>query len=234
MKCVYMQGTRSPQWSGELHVTTTALDNDNNNGRPDRKRALIHRCATLEYRTNCQTRYFCKHAPMSRPKIRQKTKKMYAGLLQKYCVLQGNLIARKFRFEFFGLTFCIGGLHIIIGFEVKGLRRLRMHSEHERYYGLGMDALVTARTRNTNVIMVWAWILWLSDALGTRTSLWFGHGCSGYRMQSERERLSGLGMDALVSVCTRNTRYYGLGMDALVSVCIRNTNVIMVWAWMLW
>ena len=44
----------------------------------------------------------------------------------------------------------------------------------------------------------------------------------------------GLGMDALVSVCSRNTRYYGLGMDALVSVCSRNTNVIMVWAWMLW
>ena len=25
-----------------------------------------------------------------------------------------------------------------------------------------------------------------------------------------------------------------LGMDALVSVCSRNTNVIMVWAWMHW
>ena len=29
-------------------------------------------------------------------------------------------------------------------------------------------------------------------------------------------------------------RYDGLGMDALVSVCSWNMNVIMVWAWMLW
>ena len=26
--------------------------------------------------------------------------------------------------------------------------------------------------------------------------------------------------------------YYGLGMDALVTICSRNTNVILVWAWM--
>ena len=91
-----------------------------------------------------------------------------------------------------------------------------MQPEHERYYGLGMDALVIGCTRNTHVIMVWAWMLWLSDAVGTRTSFWFGHGCFGERMHSEHER------------------YYGLGMDALVSVCIRNTSVIMVWAWMLW
>ena len=31
--------------------------------------------------------------------------------------------------------------------------------EHERYYGLGMDALVTVCSRNTNVIMAWAWML---------------------------------------------------------------------------
>ena len=54
----------------------------------------------------------------------------------------------------------------------------RMHLEHERYYGLGMGYLVGTRlehernyglgmgslvrvcTWNTNVIMVWAWILW--------------------------------------------------------------------------
>ena len=28
--------------------------------------------------------------------------------------------------------------------------------------------------------------------------------------------------------------YDGLGMDEMVSVCSRNTNVIMVWAWMHW
>ena len=51
----------------------------------------------------------------------------------------------------------------------------------------------------------------------------------------KHERYSGLGMDALVSACSRNTNvnYYGLGMDALVSACSGNTNVIMVWAWML-
>ena len=42
------------------------------------------------------------------------------------------------------------------------------------------------------------------------TGAWFRHGCFGQRMLSEQER------------------YYGLGMDALVSVCSRNTNVIMV------
>ena len=46
--------------------------------------------------------------------------------------------------------------------------------------------------------------------------LCFEHGCSGNRMLSKRER------------------YYGLGMDAVVSVCSRNTNVIMFWAWMPW
>ena len=129
----------------------------------------------------------------------------------------------------------------------------RMLSEHVHYYGLRMDALVSVCSRNTNVIMVCAWMLWSAYALGTRTLLWFEHGC-------------------LVSVCSRNTnvimvcawmlwsayalgtrmlfwfthgcfgqrmlseheRYYGLSMDALVSVCSRNTHVIMVWAWMLW
>ena len=44
----------------------------------------------------------------------------------------------------------------------------RMHSEHECYHVFGMDALVIAPTRNTNVIMAWACMLWLS--YGTRTS----------------------------------------------------------------
>ena len=102
--------------------------------------------------------------------------------------------------------------------------------------------------------MVWAWMLWSSYALGTRTGLWFGHGCSGQRMLWAHERDYGFSMDALVIVCSGNTngimvwawmlwssymfseheRDYCLGMDALVSVCSRNTNEIMVWAWMLW
>ena len=38
--------------------------------------------------------------------------------------------------------------------------RERMHLEHERDYGLGMDSLVSVCTWNTNVIMVLAWVLW--------------------------------------------------------------------------
>ena len=72
-------------------------------------------------------------------------------------------------------------------------------------------------------------MLWLSDALGTRTLLWFGHECSGYRMLWEHERYYGLGMDALVIGCTENATFIMLlGMDALVLGCIRNTNVIVV------
>ena len=88
--------------------------------------------------------------------------------------------------------------------------------QHERNYGLGMNALVTVCSRNMNGIMVWAWMLWSAYALPTRTELWFGHGCSGHRMQSEHER------------------NYGLGMEARVSVCSSNTNGIIVGAWMLW
>ena len=92
----------------------------------------------------------------------------------------------------------------------------RMLLEHERNYDLGMDALVTVCSWNTNGIMVWARMLWLAYALGTRTELWFGHGCSGHRMLLEHER------------------NYDLGTDALVTVCSWNTNGIMIWAWMLW
>ena len=35
-----------------------------------------------------------------------------------------------------------------------------MLSKRERYYGLGMDALVTVCSRNTSVILVWAWMYW--------------------------------------------------------------------------
>ena len=91
-----------------------------------------------------------------------------------------------------------------------------MLSEHKRNYDLGMDALVTVCSSNTNGIMVWAWMLWSSYALPTRTEVWFGHGCSGHCMLFQHERK------------------YGLGMDALVSVCSSNTNGSMVWAWMLW
>ena len=61
-----------------------------------------------------------------------------------------------------------------------------------------------------------ALMLWEPYALGTRTELWFGHGCFGNRMLLEHER------------------NYDLGMDALGTVCFWNTNGIMIWAWMFW
>ena len=45
--------------------------------------------------------------------------------------------------------------------------------EHERDSALGVGSVVTSET------MLWAWMLWLSDALGTRTRFWLGHGRCG-------------------------------------------------------
>ena len=110
-----------------------------------------------------------------------------------------------------------------------GFSGKRMHLEHERNYGLGMDALVIDCSWNTNGIMVWAWMLWSPYALGTRTELWFGHGCSGHRMLLWfGHACSGHRM------LVERERNYGLGMDALVIDCTWNTNVIMLWAWILW
>ena len=92
----------------------------------------------------------------------------------------------------------------------------RMLSKHERNYGFGMDALVTVCSRNTNVFMVWAWTHWLPYALETRKLLGFRHECSGHRMLSKHERDSGLGMNAVVTICSRHA------------------NVFMIWAGMHW
>ena len=95
----------------------------------------------------------------------------------------------------------------------------RVLLDHERYYDLSMDALLTVRSwttnvimvwawmQNTNVIMVWAWMPGLPYALEPRTLLWFGHACDASRVLLDRER------------------YYGLGMDAVVTVCFWTTNV---------
>ena len=92
--------------------------------------------------------------------------------------------------------------------------------EHEHYFGLGMHALVIgcSQTRTlfwfghrcfghqtqlkTSVMMVWAWLVWSSDAVKEKRSYglgmdalvircsrkrifpWFGHGCPVHRMQS--------------------------------------------------
>ena len=86
------------------------------------------------------------------------------------------------------------------------------------WFGHGCSSIIVC-SRNTNVIMVWEWLHYLSYALlsyasehehycglgmgarlcalGTRTLLWCGHGCTCSRMLSEHERDYGLGMDAL-------------------------------------
>ena len=61
----------------------------------------------------------------------------------------------------------------------------RMLLEQERYYGLGTDALVIVCSWYTKDIMVWACMLGKPHAFGTRTLLWFGHGCAGNRMHSK-------------------------------------------------
>ena len=110
-----------------------------------------------------------------------------------------------------------------------------MPLEHERNYGLGLEALVTVCSWNTNGILVWTWMLWSPCALGTRAEIWFGHGCSGHCMLLEHEQNRGLGMNALVTVCfLAHERNRGLGMNALVTICSWNTKRNMVWAWMLW
>ena len=110
-----------------------------------------------------------------------------------------------------------------------------MLSEHERYYGLGMDALVIVCSWSTNVNMVWAWMLWSSYALGTRALSWLGHGCSAGSSYAPRTRtLSWFGHGCSGHrMLLEHERDHGLGMDALVIVCSRSTNVNMVWARML-
>ena len=76
-------------------------------------------------------------------------------------------------------------------------------------------SLLGTRTA-ANGIMVWAWMLWSPCTLRARTELWFGHGCSGHRMLLESERNCGLGMDALVAICSWKA------------------SGTVVWAWMLW
>ena len=117
--------------------------------------------------------------------------------------------------------------------------------EHEGYYGLGMDALVTVRSCNRMLSWLWAWMLWSPYVLGTRRILWFGHrrmllehecchgcghGCPDHHMLLEHEGYHGLGMDALVTVCSWSMNFVIVWAWML---CSWRANIIMVWAWML-
>ncbi len=88
--------------------------------------------------------------------------------------------------------------------------------EHEWNYGLGVAAVVTVCSWNTDGSMVWAWMLWSASDLETRAALWFRHGRGGDRMLLEYERNCGLGVAAEVTVRSWNTKG------------------IMVWAWLRW
>ena len=118
--------------------------------------------------------------------------------------------------------------------------------EHARYCGLGMDAIVIVCSRNTNIIMVWAWMLWLSFALGTRTLLWFGHGCAIVCSRSTNVFMVwAWSHNSWYAFGTRTFLCFGRGcaivsmlseppmpLFIVCSVCSRNTNVILVWEWM--
>ena len=95
-------------------------DNDsNNNARPERKRAPTHRCATVEQRIHCETQYFLS-ARTYQPSQNDTSKKQgnLRVPLQKYCVLQGILIGRNFRFQgFLEEELYAGGLYCRSGSE---------------------------------------------------------------------------------------------------------------------
>ena len=98
-------------------------------------------------------------------------------------------------------------------------------------YASGMDGLVTVCSRNTNVILLCGQGCSGSRVLlekeGYYALICFGYGCFGYRMLSEHERSYGLGMDALVTVCSWNTndiRLFAFGSAAASGLCCWNTS----------
>ena len=99
----------------------------------------------------------------------------------------------------------------------------RMPLERERKCSLGMDALVTVCSYNTDGIMAWA-------CCGTPYALYernYGLGmyAAGPRMLLEHARNFGFGMDdAGPHMLSEHKRNFGLGMDVVVSVCSWNTN----------
>ena len=67
-----------------------------------------------------------------------------------------------------------------------GCCRPRRLLVHERYCGLGVDAVFTLCSWCTNVIMVWAWMLSPTYALGTRTL--HGSGISAESVHSQQPK----------------------------------------------
>ena len=89
--------------------------------------------------------------------------------------------------------------------------------QHERYDGLCMDALVAVCSWNTNVIMVWTWMLPTLVHSNTIQSL----------SALEHARYDGSGMMlSSSSAPAEHEPYYGLGMDALIIECTRTRTLL--------
>ena len=69
------------------------------------------------------------------------------------------------------------------------------------WFGQGCSGQRISRETRT---IFWFGMLWSPYALETRSLFQFGHGRSGQHFLAKHERYDGLGMDALVGVCSRN------------------------------
>ena len=129
----------------------------------------------------CQKQHFNHHAAMGTPEnTAKKGKKFKRPLAKNTAFCRGFFPAGIVKMKVSGRRIACVRLYIV-GIEVKGLELARdgwvcgnstlfwfghgcsgyrLHSEHERYYGWGMDALVTVCPWNTNVIMALAWMHW--------------------------------------------------------------------------
>ena len=97
--------------------------------------------------------------------------------------------------------------------------------EHERYYGLGMDALVTVLLEHERHYG------WDMDALNiectrTRTFFWLGHGCSYHGVHSNAIVILVWAWMLSSLSALENNRCYGSDMDALKIKCIRTRSLL--------
>ena len=132
---------------------------------------------------------FCFVVPPSKPFWTNKSLPWSSCLQWKdltYC------IARLFLFLFFQCSWNTKGI-MVLAWMLRSAHAFRTGTElwfwhgcsggptqfeHEGYYGLCMDALVSVCSWNRNGTLRRAWMLWRSYAIPTRPLLWFGHGCS--------------------------------------------------------
>ena len=82
-----------------IHITTVPAlfkktlvkkISDNNNARPERKRAPVHRYAVVEHRIHCETQYFWKHASIRSPKTYVKIIRKFTRAFAKILCFAGD------------------------------------------------------------------------------------------------------------------------------------------------